>query len=139
MQLLVTMPGIGQLTALTILGEWGDWKRFKSPGAVANYAGLTPTVASSNATSHYGHLSKQGPRYLRWILAEAAQVARRKVPRYAEKYEGVALKKGAGVATMAVARRMLEHAWLMLKRREKFHYQVTEKMVLGGEPVNCMA
>jgi len=84
-------------------------------------------------------LTKQGPRFLRWILAEAAQVARQKVPRYGRLYERVARKRGAGKATMAVARTMLEHAWLMLKRREKFHYEVTEKMVLGGEPVSRMA
>ena len=138
-KLLTSMPGIGLLTALTILSELGDWRRFKRPESVVNYAGLVPWVDRSNEKSHYGRLTKQGPRFLRWILAEAAQVARRKVPRYGRLYDRVARKSGAGKATMAVARTMLEHAWLMLLRREKFHYEVTEKMVPGGEPVVGMA
>jgi len=47
--LLRTMPGIGLITAMTILAELGDVERFKSRAAVSNYAGLVPVVRDSNA------------------------------------------------------------------------------------------
>ena len=50
--LLQSMPGIGVITALTILAELGDLQRFKSRAAVANYAGLVPVIRDSN-TKHY--------------------------------------------------------------------------------------
>ncbi len=46
--LLMTMPGTGLITALTILMELGDLKRFRNRAAVANYAGLAPVCRSSN-------------------------------------------------------------------------------------------
>lgn len=121
-KILVTMPGIGVLTALTILSELGDWRRFRKARSVANYVGLVPRVDSSNEKHHYGRISKEGPRFLRWILAEVAHVSRRKVPRYEAKYQKIAFKKGGGVAAIAIARIMLCEAWVMLRDRKNFSY-----------------
>jgi len=122
-KLLMTMPGIGLITSLTILAELGDWKRFTGPRSVANFAGLVPRVSSSNQKVHHGHISKQGPRLLRWVLAEAALVSRRYVPKYQTRYEQIAKRRGAAIANMAIARKMLEHAWLMLLHREGFKFK----------------
>src|SRR5215207_5932222 len=69
--------GIGALTAVTILAELGDARRFSSSRLAVRYSGLDITVHQSDQRRAPGHLSRQGPPALRWALFEAAQVARR--------------------------------------------------------------
>ena len=120
--LLQTMPGMGLLTSLTILSELGDLSRFRGRAAVANYAGLTPRERSSDTKRHLGHISRRGSSHLRHMLGEAAWVAIRRVPRYGAMYERVAARRGKNIAITAVARRILEDSWVMLKRAEPFRY-----------------
>jgi transposase len=70
--LLMTVPGIGSVLAYTIAAEIGAIERFPSPAKLAGYSGLCPRVHQSGASDRRGPLSKQGPRYLRWALVEAA-------------------------------------------------------------------
>jgi len=70
--LLQTMPGIGLITAMTILAELGNLDRFRSRAAVANYAGLVPIVRSSNDKRYSGGITHRGSKHLRAMLAEAA-------------------------------------------------------------------
>src|SRR6266550_4326268 len=76
-KVLTRLPGAGPFTALVILAEAGDITRFGSARRLAAWAGLTPTVRGSDRTVRHGHISKQGPAWLRWILCEAAQTAKR--------------------------------------------------------------
>ena len=120
--ILQTMPGIGLITALTILAELGDLKRFKSRAAVANYAGLVPIVRSSNTKHYSGGITHRGPQHLRGVLAEAAWVAIRRVPVYQALFERVGGRRGKQVAIVAVARRMLEDGIRMLWKQEPFRF-----------------
>jgi transposase len=70
--LLCTVPGISWVLAYTIAAELGDINRFPSPPKLAGYSGLCPRVYQSGERDLRGPLSKQGPRYLRWALVEAA-------------------------------------------------------------------
>jgi transposase len=74
---LMAHYGIGQLTAVTILAELGDCRRFSSSRLAVRYSGLDITVHQSDMRRAPGHLSRQGPPALRWALFEAAQSARR--------------------------------------------------------------
>ncbi len=65
--------GIGELTAVTILAELGDCRRFSSSRQAVRYAGMDITVHQSDERRAPGHLSRQGPPALRWALYEAAQ------------------------------------------------------------------
>lgn len=121
-ELLDTMPGIGPITALTILAELGDLQRFKSRASVSNYAGLVPITRDSNAKHFSGHITRRGPAHLRAVLVEAAWTSKARVPQYAAIFERVSSRKGKQVAIVAVARRMLEDAWTMLKRKEAFRF-----------------
>lgn len=118
--LLRTMPGVGPITALTILAELGDVTRFKSRAAVSNYAGLVPVVRDSNGKHFGGGITRRGPAALRGALVEAAWAAVGRVPQYAAIFDRVGNRKGKQVAIVAVARRMLEDAWTMLKREQVF-------------------
>jgi transposase len=120
--LLATMPGVGLITALTILAELGDVDRFRGRDAVANYAGLVPVVRSSNEKMYHGGITHRGPCHLRGALVEAAWIGQAKAPAYAALYERVKTKSCAQKAIVAVARRMLEDAWTMLKKGQAFRY-----------------
>lgn len=120
--LLTTMPGIGLITALTILAELGNLKRFSSRAAVANYAGLVPILRDSNEKHFSGGISRRGPRHLRAMLVEAAWMAVPRVPVYHDLFTRVQFRKGKPTAIVAVARRMLEDAFTMMKKDEAFRY-----------------
>lgn len=121
--LLQSMPGVGLITALTVLAELGDIHRFTSRGSVSNYAALVPTVRQSNQKASYGKLAPHGNRHLRHVMVEAAWRAYGQVPAYESIFQRVTARRGKPVAIVAVARRMLEDAWTMLKRREPFRYE----------------
>ena len=70
--LLVTAPGFGWINAYTVASEIGDIDRFASPAKLVGYTGLCPRVYQSGNTDRRGPISKQGSRYLRWALFEAA-------------------------------------------------------------------
>jgi len=112
-KVLTQLPGIGPFTALVILAETGDITRFGSARKLAAWAGLTPTVRGSDRTVRHGHISKQGSAWLRWILCEAAQTAKRH-PDFAASYQAIARRRGKKIATTAIARRLLTRAWHLL-------------------------
>jgi transposase len=67
------LPGIGPVLAAVIVAEIGDVRRFSSPGRLCSWAGLTPRHRESDTKVRRGHVTKQGPRRLRWALCEAVQ------------------------------------------------------------------
>ena len=72
MRRLVTVPGIAWILAYTIGSEIGDISRFRTPTKLIAYTGLCPRVYQSGERDRRGPLAKNGPRYLRWALIEAA-------------------------------------------------------------------
>jgi transposase len=121
--LLMTAPGIGWILAFTIASEIGDIERFPTPKRLVSYTGLCPRVYQSGNTDLRGHLSRHGPRYLRWALVDAAAVACRH-PVYAERYQRlkrrVGRQRGAKVAQIDLARRLTQAIWHMLTRNQPF-------------------
>ncbi|HEV8274535.1 MAG TPA: IS110 family transposase [Streptosporangiaceae bacterium] len=112
-KVLTQLPGVGPFTALVILAEVGDVSRFGPARKLASWAGLTPTVRGSGRVAHYGHISKQGSVWLRWVLCEAAQTAKRS-PQFAVGFQAIARRRGKKIATTAVARKLLTRAWHLL-------------------------
>jgi transposase len=110
---LTALPGVGQFTALVMVAEIGDITRFPSARKLASWAGLTPTVRGSDRTVRHGHISKQGSAWLRWVLNQAAQTAKRS-PEFAAAYAAIAKRRGKKIATIAIARKLLTRAWHLL-------------------------
>jgi len=110
---LTTLPGVGQFTALVMLAEIGDITRFPSARQLASWVGLTPTVRGPGpdrpARAHPG----QGPAWLRCLLNQAAQTAKRS-PEFAAAYAAIAQRRGTKIATIAIARKLLTRAWHLL-------------------------
>ncbi len=123
MPLLCTVPGIGWVLAYTIAAEIGDIARFPSPRKLTGYSGLCPRVYQSGERDRRGPLAKQGPRYLRWALVEAALHAN-KHPAYRDRYQRTKARlgkqRGAKVAQIDLARRLAEAIWHMLSRNQPF-------------------
>jgi transposase len=67
------LPGIGPVLGAVICAEIGDITRFRTPGQMCSWAGLTPRHYESDTKVIRGHVSKQGSRMLRWALVEAIQ------------------------------------------------------------------
>jgi transposase len=117
-KVLTQLPGVGPFTALVILAEIGDITRFPTARKLASWAGLTPTVRGSDRVAHYGHISKQGSVWLRWVLCEAAQTAKRS-PQFAAGYQAIAQRRGKKIATTAIARKLLTRTWHLLTDAER--------------------
>jgi transposase len=79
-QWLMTIPGIGEVSAMMVLAEIGDLGRFADPEALCSYAGLVPRVRESAGKAARGGIARQGSPWLRWMMVEAAQVATRTSP-----------------------------------------------------------
>jgi Transposase IS116/IS110/IS902 family len=113
---LLPIPGIGILTAATIIAEVGDVARFPSADHLASWAGLTPTEGSSADHLQRGHISKQGSRWLRWAMVEAATKTGScrwdKLHRFADP---IAERRGTKIARVALARRILVRAFYALR------------------------
>jgi transposase len=112
-KVLTQLPGVGMFTALVLLAEIGDITRFGSARKLASWAGLTPTVRGSDRTVHHGHISKQGPTWVRWVLCQAAQTAKRH-PDFAPGFESLARRRGRKIATTAAARKLITRAYHLL-------------------------
>ena len=114
---LMAIPGVGFLTAAVVLAEVGDATRFASADQLASWAGLTQTERSSDEHTRRGHISKQGSRWLRWMMVEAASRPVRD-PTLRRFEEGIARRRGAKIARVALARRLLTLCFYALRDRE---------------------
>jgi transposase len=98
-------------------GEIGDVSRFGSARKLAAWAGLTPTMRGSDLKVRHGHISKQGSAWLRWVMNQAAQTAKRS-PEFAASHAVIAKRRGKKIATIAIARKLLTRAWHLLNQME---------------------
>jgi len=114
-KLLRTIPGIGSFTAFLVKSEIDDITRFASKEKLCSYAGLVPSTHGNGEKLYHGRIVKQGNKFLRWALTEAAQTSIRCSQYFRYHYSKVRSKKNANSATIAIARRMAEVIYVMLK------------------------
>jgi len=121
--LLMTAPGVGWVLGYTIASEIGDITRFASPKKLCGYTGLCPRVDQSGTKDRRGSLVKNGPKYLRWALIEAATHGCRH-PAYHEHYQRTKARlgkqRGAKVARVELARKLAGAIWHMLTTQQPF-------------------
>lgn len=119
-KLLMTIPGVGELTAYLLLSEIGDIKRFPTAKKLCSYAGITPIVRESAGHRWEGHISKEGNRYIRWAIVEAAQLAPRQDPALLEFYDRIDERRGPKRARVAVGRKLLVAVWQVLTYEQEY-------------------
>lgn len=108
---LATIPGVGRFSAMLILMEIWDVVRFANSKKLASYVGLVPSVHQTGQTLRGGPLTKQGNRYVRWILVQDAWVSIRHDWRYKGMHEHYAKRLGRAQAIIPVARQILADAY----------------------------
>jgi transposase len=119
-KLLMSMPGIDYLTALTIMAEIADISRFPTPWKLVSYAGMSPTHRDSSGKIRRGRITKQGSRWLRYAIVEAANIAKMHDDRLERFYERIAQRRGPQKARVATGKEMLVIVWHMLMRNELY-------------------
>jgi transposase len=126
-QLLTTIPGIGELTALLLWAEMGDVTRFRDAAHVASYFGIVPSVKSSADRKCYGPITKQGSKFVRWMLVQCAWHAIRKSLPLREHFHSVRLRAGNNGAIVSVARKLVKIAYRVLRDKKPFQAKLVGK------------
>jgi transposase len=124
-ELLKTIPGVGDIVALSWVLEVGEVKRFSSIANAVSYCGLCSAQRSSAGKDHRGPISKQRNRHLQTILIEAAKLA----PRWNTQLAAVhdcELKRGSrNRATLAVARKLVAYLVSVDRSGKSFQLRTT--------------
>jgi transposase len=117
MPYLMQLPGLGLITALTVLAALGEVTRFESAKKLVGYAGLGASVHSSGETHRTGRITKTGRRDLRFVLVEAAWAAVEHHPYWKAEFARLARRMDENKAIVAIARRLLVAIWHVLTER----------------------
>ena len=127
MQLLKSLPGVGDMLAIVIEREVGTISRFPSAPQFSSYCGTTPRVSSSGGKTRYGKLRTESNQYLKWAFIEAANAIsahhaqRGWTTRHVSKlYLRIRSRKGSSVAIGAVARHLAESTFWILSKNEPY-------------------
>jgi transposase len=111
---LLQLPGIGLISAMTLLAAIGDIARFPAAKHLVGYSGLGAGVHASGQIHHSGPITKQGRREIRAVMVEAAWVAIAHHPHWQREFERLAPRIGRGKAVVAIARKLLVVVWYVL-------------------------
>jgi transposase len=114
-RLLMTQPGVGPITSLAFVLTMGDVARFRRGKQVASYLGLIPREYTTGGRQRLGAITKQGNRFLRMLLVEAAHSGIRCDSGFRKQYLRRCHKKAKGVAKVAVARKLAIRLYWMLR------------------------
>ena len=121
---LEEIPGIGPIIATALVAEVGDWKAFSSGRSLAAWIGLVPKQHTTGGKDRLGSITKQGNRYLRWLLVAGAMA----VIRYAQKH-GTEKRPWLGrlmerrptkVAAVALANKNARIAWAIMVHGDRY-------------------
>jgi transposase len=132
MKLLMSLPGVGPVLAITIALEVGDVGRFPDSQHLASYSGTVPRVSSSGGKTRFGRTRPDVNHYLKRAFVEAANVVAINQTRWPSRnvvklYQRICANKGHGKAVVAVARHLAESTYWILKKKEPYKEPVSIK------------
>lgn len=125
-ELLLGYKGIDYYTAMVVLNEVGDISRFSSARKLVRWVGLCPSVHQSGEWCRMGKIVKQGNKWVRWALVQAAHQAARHDPELRCFFGRVASRRGVQKAVVAVARKMAVSIYYVLRRGEFYRGEDAE-------------
>ena len=129
-KMLITVPGIGKVLALTITLETGDINRFEEDGNYASYCRCVSSNRLSNEKNKGSNNRKNGNEYLSWAFVEAANFMRRYCPEAGAFYMKKSIKENSTLATKALACKIAKACFHIMRDNVVFD---VEKMF--GKPI----
>jgi transposase len=118
--LLLSLPGVGRILALTIMMETGPIERFPQVGNYVSYCRKVPAARFSNEKKKGSGNRKNGNKYLSWAYAEAAEFARRLDPEARAYYDRKCRRTNAPIAHNALANKLSRAAYYIMRDRVLF-------------------
>ena len=116
-RLIDTVPGFAVTLSVLVAVELADINRFKRPEELHSYAGLIPSTRSSADKTYHGRITKQGNKMLRWAVVEAVYPAIQKDHDLLVFYKKIARRRGANIAKVATAKRLLTIIYKICKEK----------------------
>ncbi|MDA3865691.1 MAG: IS110 family transposase [Salinivirgaceae bacterium] len=122
--LLITIPGVGVITAMTFLSELYTIKRFKNLDHLCSYIGLVPTTNSSGDSERTGNITRRRNNHLRTILTESAWIAARTDPALTLKYNELKKRMNGNKAIIRIAKKLLNRIRFVLLNEVEYQYAI---------------
>ncbi len=121
---LMTIPGIGPLSASALIAAIGDGRQFDNGRQLSAFLGLTPRQHSSGGKQRLGHIHKRGDNYLRSLLVNGARAcmgaAAKKTDPHSRWVTSLAARRSKNIATVAQANKNARIAWAVLTRHQGY-------------------
>lgn len=124
--LLLSVPGIGLMTAMTFLVQIGDVGRFERLDDLCNYIGLVPRMYGSGEKMQVGKMIHRGRKELKIMLIEASWEAIRKDPALMLKFNELSKKMHKNKAIVRIARKILSRIRFVLQNRQPYQLSVVK-------------
>ena len=123
MRIALSMPGMGVVSASTILAEVGDFRDFSSPDKLAAYCGLVPSVYQSAGKLINGHITKHGSPHIRSMIIEVAHaiIRTRQDTKLKKFFLRIKARRGTKIGVVALARKVLCILYHLLIHQETYH------------------
>lgn len=118
--LMLTIPGIGIMSAMTFLTQIGDFSRFKYFDKLCNYVGLVPRMYGSGDKMVVGKLINRGRKELKIMLIEASWVAVRKDPALMAKFNELIKLMPKNKAIIRIARKLLSRIRYVITKQQEY-------------------
>ena len=125
---LLSIPGIGMMTAAALHAEFGDFRRFSSPAKLLSFAGLECSKNQSGQSDFKGHMVKHGSSYLRYVLMNAAISLKNHCPAFSAYFHKkfVEENKHYRVALNHVVRKFLRVAFKLVTLNENYNLDLSK-------------
>jgi transposase len=129
MRIALSMPGMGFVSASTILAEVGDFRDFSSPNKLAAYCGLVPSVYQSAGKLINGHITKHGSPHIRGMIIEVEHVIIRskRNSKLKKFFLRIKARRGTKIGVVALARKVLCILYHLLISQESYQDDLLSK------------
>jgi len=121
---LLTIPGIGNILAMTIMLQVGDIKRFPKVGNFASYCRCVPSKRLSDGKSKGCGNRKNGNRYLSWALTEAAQLGHRYNEQFRRYYNRKVAQANTSLTTKALGNKLARICYYIMRDQVPFREEL---------------